>query len=470
MTNEIPLFAREYTKVSEMPREIFRQYDIRGQYDVTFSEDIVYTLACAIAVLARRQGETEIIIAHDGRLSSPGLNQALIAGLVQNGLDVLDLGLVPTPVLYFATHTLSSRTGIMLTASHNPPDYNGLKIVLAGVALSGESILALRGVELTTQQLRLGQYRTQNMRDTYIKHIASAIQLKRRVSLVLDCGNGVAGCIAGDVLRAIGCDVVELYCDVDGRFPNHPPDTSQEANLADLKLAVEREQAELGVALDGDGDRLAIVSAAGEMICPDRLLIIFAEQILANNPGAEIIHDVKCSWLLINAVQRLGGKATMWMTGHSLIKAKLRETNAELAGEMSGHIFFKDWYGFDDGLYAAARLLHIIAAGTHSATEIFATLPTSIVTPELRIAIAEADKVSFMSNFIRQADFPGASQNTIDGLRVDYVDGWGLIRPSNTSPYLILRFEAKTQAFLQQLQDKFRQLIQQINPELNLPF
>ncbi|HEX7111685.1 MAG TPA: phosphomannomutase/phosphoglucomutase, partial [Mizugakiibacter sp.] len=389
-------------------------------------------------------------------------------------MHVIDVGAVPTPVVYFAAYALNVGSGVAVTGSHNPPDYNGFKIVLGGETLAEDAIQALYA-RIAEHRLRDGQgsARTLNVTHDYIDRIASDIQTERRLKVVVDCGNGIPGAIAPQVLQGIGCEVIPLYCEVDGTFPNHHPDPSDPHNLADLILAVQRMGADLGLAFDGDGDRLGVVTREGEIIYPDRLLMLFAIDVLTRNPGATIIYDVKCTGHLQPVILKHGGSPVMWRTGHSLIKAKMKETEAALAGEMSGHFFFRErWYGFDDGIYAAARLMEIVAGDLEgrSPTEIFATLPKGVSTPELKIAMQEGEHYRFMERFRAQAKFDGARITTIDGVRADWPDGWGLVRPSNTTPVLVLRFDADSADALKRIQQTFRTQLLALDASLKLPF
>jgi phosphomannomutase/phosphoglucomutase len=461
-----------YQPCSNISPTIFRAYDIRGVVNDTLTPDIVYTLGLAIGSEAQARGDKQIITARDGRLSGPQLQAALNQGLQDSGCDVVDIGAVPTPVLYFATYTLGTSSGVMLTGSHNPPDYNGLKIVLAGETLSDKAIYALYE-RIQAQRLMHGKG-TLTKRDftaDYLQRIKQDVQLKRPLRVVVDAGNGITGHIAPALLRALGCEVTELFCEVDGHFPNHHPDPSVPENLQDLINAVKKQQADVGLAFDGDGDRVGIVTNQGEIIYADRLLMLLAKDVLTRNPGATIIYDVKSTRYLADVVKQHGGKPLMWKTGHSLVKAKLRETGALLAGEMSGHVFFKErWYGFDDGIYTAARLLEILAKDTRDASAIFAELPNSVNTPELKFHIADEHKFLFMEKFAKQASFVNAAVTTIDGVRADFADGWGLIRPSNTSPYLVMRFEADTQDGLDRIKNIFREQLLAMDKNLQLPF
>lgn len=455
--------------------QIFRAYDIRGIVGETLTVEVVRLLGLAIGSEAQARGEQQVIVARDGRLSGPELLEALSLGLQESGCEVIDIGAVPTPVLYFATHTLSSRSGVMLTGSHNPADYNGLKIVLQGETLAEQDIYALY------QRIQAGNFRTgQGSKQSvdvvpaYLARILQDVKLQRPLRVVVDCGSGIAGNIAPKLLRQLGCEVIELFCEVDGHFPHHHPDPSVPENLRHLITTVQQQQADLGLAFDGDGDRLGVVTNRGEIIWPDRQMMLYATDVLKQHPGATIIYDVKSTRHLATVIKQQGGQPLLWKTGHSLIKAKLREVGALLAGEMSGHVFFKDrWYGFDDGIYTAARLLEIVSQQTQETSALFAELPDSINTPELKLAIAENEKVSFMSTLCAQAaqtQFHEAAVITIDGLRVDFADGWGLVRPSNTTPYLVLRFEADTVAGLQRIQNIFREQLLTVDASLTLPF
>ncbi len=455
-------------------RGIFRAYDIRGVLGKTLSAEVAHQIGRAIGSEAQDRGLREIVVARDGRLSGPELAAALIEGLRSAGCDVIDIGAAPTPVLYFATYQLNTGSGVVVTGSHNPPDYNGFKIMLGGETLSEGAIQELYA-RITENRLSEGNggLQTMDMSRDYIDRIAGDVMIERKLKVVVDCGNGIAGGIAPTVLEEIGCEVQPLYCEVDGKFPNHHPDPSDEHNLKDLILTVKQMKADIGLAFDGDGDRLGVVTADGEVIYPDRLLMLFAKDVLTRNPGAAIIYDVKCTGKLQSLILQAGGSPIMWKTGHSLIKAKMRETDAELAGEMSGHFFFRErWYGFDDGIYAAARLVEILAADPagRSAQEIFSSLPKDVSTPELKIPIKEGENHRFVEKFREKAQFEGARVTTIDGVRADWPDGWGLVRASNTTPVLVLRFEADTGLALLRIQNAFRDQLHAINPQLKLPF
>lgn len=457
----------------ELDPTIFRTYDIRGIVGASLTEKSIFLIGKAIGSLVREQGDKHVTIARDGRISSPLLAKALSAGIQSSGCDVVDIGMVPTPLLYYATHILEKNSGVMLTGSHNPAEYNGLKIVVKGVTLSEADIKDLyHRIREERFFSGKGEYSEYNIAEHYLVNITDNINLDRPLKIVVDSGNGVAGEIAPKLFRALGCEVHELFCEIDGHFPHHHPDPSQAENLQDLIRVVKEKQADIGFAYDGDGDRLGVVTSDGDIIAPDRLLMLFAKSLLAEQPNAKIIFDVKCTNNLSTLIQSLGGVPIMWKTGHSLIKAKLAETNAQLAGEMSGHIFFKDrWYGFDDALYASARLLEILAQTMETSDELFAHIPTSVITPELKMSVSEHEKFNLMKALSQQANFVNALEiNTIDGLRVSFKNGWGLIRPSNTTPYLILRFEAVNEYELKAIQTLFRDWIMSVKPSAVLPF
>jgi len=452
---------------------IFRAYDIRGVAGKALSAEVVFLLGKAFGSFARDQGEHQIVIARDGRSSGPELSEALCNGILSVGCDVVDIGIAPTPLLYYATQIFAEHSGVMLTGSHNPPEYNGLKMVVNGHALTTNDIQQLQQrIQAKRFHVGLGVRHEIDVTERYLAEVAKAIQLKRRLKVVVDAGNGVTGKIAPALFRQMGCEVHELFCDIDGSFPNHHADPSQPENLQDLVEAVKTLQADVGLAFDGDGDRLGVVTNCGDIIWPDRLLMLFAEALLAVKPGAKYIYDVKCTSHLATVIKAHGGEPIMWKTGHSMIKAKMAEMQADIGGEMSGHFFFKDrWYGFDDALYAGARLLEILAATEKNAGDIFAALPDSVNTPEMKIAVADEEKFGLMQELIDSADFASAKDiNTIDGLRVNFSDGWGLVRPSNTSPYLVMRFEAINSVVLNQIQEIFREWILSVRPNLILPY
>ncbi|VAX14210.1 Phosphoglucomutase @ Phosphomannomutase [hydrothermal vent metagenome] len=454
------------------PASIFKAYDIRGIVGKTLTPQYTMLIGKALGSEAIGRGLGKIAFARDGRLSGPELGGALVRGLQAAGMDVLDIGMVPTPVLYYAAAELTEGTGVMLTGSHNPPDYNGIKMVLGGETLSGDTIQSLRERILREDYTRgSGEYATRVISNEYIERINSDVKLRRKLKIVIDCGNGVAGAIAPKLFNSLGCEVIELYSDVDGHFPNHHPDPSKPENLKDLIETVRAQNADLGLAFDGDGDRLGVVSSNGAIIWPDRLMMLFAADVLSRNHGAQIIYDIKCSSNLTRVIWEKGGEPLMWKTGHSLIKTKMQQTGALLAGEMSGHIFFKErWYGFDDGLYSGARLLEIIAADKRPAHEIFAALPDAVNTPELNLNMAEGEHFKFMDALLDKADFASANVTMIDGIRVDYEDGWGLVRASNTTPCLVLRFEGQNEDALKRIEDEFRAVMLAIDPSLKLPF
>ncbi|NOX08894.1 MAG: phosphomannomutase/phosphoglucomutase [Gammaproteobacteria bacterium] len=451
---------------------IFRAYDIRGVVDTDLTPATVELIGQAIGSEALDRGQTTVAIGRDGRLSGPALSGALARGLCAAGCDVIDIGQVPTPVLYYAANTLDTTSGVMVTGSHNPPEYNGLKIVLAGETLSGDTIKALyRRIESGQLHTGSGKVTQQVVIDDYMQRILSDIKPERPLRIVVDCGNGVAGEAAPALLRALGCEVDELFCEIDGNFPNHHPDPSKPENLKDMIARVKEIGADLGMAFDGDGDRLGVVDAKGQVIWPDRLMMLFARDIIDRDPDGLIIYDVKCSRHLPAVIAAANGRSEMWKTGHSFIKARMKETGALLAGEMSGHIFFKErWYGFDDALYAAARLLEILARDSRSPQQVFDALPDSVNTPELSIMLKEGEPPVFMEKLQAAASFDNAEVSTIDGLRVDFMDGWGLVRASNTTPSLVLRFEADTEEALQRIQQDFRDLMSQADSSVQLPF
>lgn len=453
---------------------IFRAYDIRGVVGQSLDAGIAELIGHAVGSVMQEQGLDDIVIGRDGRLSGPELTEGLVRGLRTAGRNVIDIGLAPTPLTYFGAYHLRAGSCISVTGSHNPPDYNGFKIVVGGETLSGDAITDLyaRIAEdrLHTSDVQ-GRLEQRDINDDYIERVSSDVQIERPLKVVVDAGNGVAGELGPRVLEAIGAEVTPLYCEIDGTFPNHHPDPSEPHNLADLIQMVDRLDADLGIAFDGDGDRLGVVTRTGENIFPDRLLMLFAADVLERNPGAVIIFDVKCTGRLPGYILRHGGSPLMWKTGHSLIKGKMRETDAELAGEMSGHFFFKErWYGFDDGIYAAARLLEILAMHPEGPGEALAALPDGMSTPEIKVDAPEGNPHAFVDAFREKASFEGARLSTIDGLRVDWPDGWGLVRASNTTPVLVLRFDADSQDALKRIQSEFRTQLLAVRPDLKLPF
>ncbi len=453
---------------------IFRAYDIRGVIGKTLDAGVAEAIGRAVGSVMQEQGCADIVVGRDGRLSGPDMVAGLIAGLRKAGRNVIDIGVVPTPVVYFGTYHLHTGCGIAVTGSHNPPDYNGFKIMVGGTTLSGDAITALydriAGNRLFAADA-LGNLSERDIGNDYVNRIASDVQLDRPVKVIVDAGNGVAGDLGPRVLEAIGAKVERLYCEIDGTFPNHHPDPSEPHNLADLVKRVQAGDAELGIAFDGDGDRLGVVTRDGHVVFPDRLLMLFAADVLDRNPGAVVVYDVKCSGRLQGHILRHGGSPLMWKTGHSLIKAKMREVEAELAGEMSGHFFFAErWYGFDDGIYAAARLLEILAMGQGTPSAQLDALPDGVSTPEIKVDAPEGNPHAFVERFREAAVFDGARASTIDGLRVDWPDGWGLVRASNTTPVLVMRFDADSQEALQRIQSAFRDQLLALDRGLRLPF
>jgi phosphomannomutase/phosphoglucomutase len=458
--------------MKKLPYEIFKAYDIRGIVGKTLTTDIIRIIGHSIGSEARARGLTSIAIGRDGRLSGSELSQSLAEGLLTSGINVLDIGMVATPMLYLAAHELCDYSGVMVTGSHNPPDYNGLKIVLGGETLAAESIQNLRvRIEKNDLVSGKGSYSKHDIAEMYLKRIIGDITLERPIKIIVDCGNGVAGAFAPTLYRKLGCEVTEIFCEVDGTFPNHHPDPSVPENLCDLIHALNTTDAEIGLAFDGDGDRLGIVTKNGNIIYPDRQLMLFAADVLSRNPGGKIIFDVKCTRKLAPWIESHGGKPIMWKTGHSFIKAKLKETGALLAGEMSGHIFFKErWYGFDDGLYAGARLLELLSR-QEDCSATLNSIPDSINTPELQIKLKEGENYALIKQLQKNARFDNSERVvTIDGLRVEYKDGFGLARSSNTTPVVVLRFEADNKIALKRIQDDFRKVILQTKPGANLPF
>jgi len=458
--------------MSAISPEIFKAYDIRGIVGKTLTPAAAELIGRAIGSQARAVAQTQVVIGRDGRLSGPDLSQALSRGLQASGVDVIDIGRVATPMLYFATHELNTGSGVMVTGSHNPPDYNGLKMMIAGETLAGDAIEQLRQrIEGGVFASGNGAYSQMDVRESYLQRILGDVKLARSMRIVVDCGNGIPGAFAPELYRRMGCTVRELFCEVDGRFPNHHPDPSQPENLQDLIRVLASGEEELGLAFDGDGDRLGVVTKAGKIIYPDRQLMLFAADVLSRNPGAEIIFDVKCTRNLFSWIRNHAGIPTLWKTGHSLVKGKMKETGALLAGEMSGHVFFRErWYGFDDGLYAGARLLEILSRQPDIGAA-FARLPDSVNTPELQIRLKEGENYALMAQMQKSATFQGAREIIrIDGLRVEYPDGFGLARSSNTTPVIVLRFEGDNPEALRRIQEDFRRVLSAAAPEAVLPF
>ena len=455
-----------------VPAEIFRTYDIRGVVGRTLTAALVYDIGRALGSVGRARGAPGFAVCRDGRLSGPELLNALVEGLTAAGADAIDIGMGPTPLAYFAAHHLGTGSCVAVSGSHNPPDYNGLKMVVGGDTLYGEEIKDLRRRIVDNDfSSGKGKRTTADVADAYVDRIAGDVRLARPFHIAIDCGNGVAGMLAPRLFRRLGCEVTELFCEVDGRFPNHHPDPAQPENLQDLIRTLENGEAELGFAFDGDGDRLGVVTKDGEVIFPDRQLMLLAKDVLSRNPGAEIIYDVKSTRLLAPWIEGLGGKATIWKTGHSLIKAKLKETGALLAGEMSGHTFFKErWYGFDDALYGGARLLEVLSK-ERDANATLKSLPNLPSTPELHWALDEGEPHALVAKLQAARPFPGAERVlTIDGVRVEYADGFGLARASNTTPVIVIRFEAESAAALERIKGEFRRALQPLKPGAPLPY
>lgn len=456
--------------MSDMDATIFRAYDVRGTVPNQLNPEVVELLGRAIGTLAKSRGEQVIVTARDGRLSGPELQAALNRGICATGLDVIDVGMVPTPVLYFAALTEGTGSGVMVTGSHNPPDYNGFKMMIAGHTLYGEDIIGLYdAIQAGTLTSGSGHITACDALSAYQARIQDDVHLAKPLKVAIDCGNGVAGVCAEALFTSLGCEVVPLFTDVDGTFPNHHPDPSKPKNLVDVIAAVKAHGCDLGLAFDGDGDRVGVITETGESIYPDRLMMLLAQDVLSRNPGATIIYDVKCSRHLGPVIERAGGLPMMWKTGHSLVKAKMKETGALLAGEMSGHIFFKErWLGFDDGLYTAARLLEIFAKSQTSVAAHFANIPNDISTPELNIEVTDTAKfaiVERVATIMAQRNLP---LSTIDGVRMDLDSGWGLIRCSNTTPNLVLRFEAESEVALESIRNEMLSALKEAEPSLEL--
>ncbi len=456
----------------QIAASIFKAYDIRGIVPSTVTEAVAEGIGKAFGTIALAEGEKVVAVGRDGRLSGPSLSAALIRGLASVGIEVIDVGLVTTPMLYYAATTLC-RSGIQVTGSHNPKDYNGFKMVMGGRAIYGEEIQAIRRMMEgeTWKEQPGGQVRQANVLEAYTQRIVSDIKLARPMKIVVDSGNGIAGASAPGILRAIGCEVIELFSEVDGNFPNHHPDPSKPENLADLIAALKTSGAELGLAFDGDGDRLGIVTREGVNIFPDRQMMLFAQDVLTRVPGGTILFDVKCTQRLAPAIREAGGQPLMFKTGHSLIKGKMREIEAAggqapLGGEMSGHIFFKErWFGFDDGTYAGTRLLEIVSRSP-DANVVLNALPSSFSTPELNVACKEGEPPVLVAQAVALADFAAPAEiNTIDGLRVDWPDGFGLLRASNTTPVLVLRFEGQTEEALHRIEADMLKLLHKVKPD-----
>jgi len=447
---------------------IFRAYDIRGIVNQTLTSEVVRKIGQAIGSEAKKLGQQTLIVGADGRISSPAVMDTLINGILTTGTNVHSIGAVPTPLVYFATNTLETQSGIAVTGSHNPADYNGFKIVLKGRTLVSEDIQKLYERVINEDfHSGKGQLSESDLRKDYIDAIADDVIVAQPLRVVIDCGNGIAGDIAPDLLSALGCEVLPLYCEVDGSFPNHHPDPTIPENLQDLMITIRANEADLGIALDGDGDRIVAVTSEGEVVWPDQLLMFFAKDIVSKNPGSDVVYDVKCTRHLNSVISSFGGRPIICRSGHSYLKEKIQETNAVLGGELSGHICFNErWYGFDDGLYAAARLLEIVGAQSERLQDLLSEFPVSVSTPEIQMFVSEAEKFDIINRFNQIADFKGGTLNNIDGTRVDFADGWGLIRASNTNPYLTLRFEADDAKSLERIKNDFRQKLKMVDESL----
>jgi phosphomannomutase/phosphoglucomutase len=444
-------------------KSIFKAYDIRGIVNEDLTIETVVLIGKAIGSESIDRGERGIVVGRDGRTSGPDLMNALVEGIKSTGCHVVKIGMIPTPVLYYATYSKGASSGVMITGSHNPPNYNGFKMMIAGETLSGERILNLYE-RINNHNFHQGQgtSTTIDIQEDYLNRVTSDISIKRPLKIVVDCGNGVAGHLAPKLFEALGCEVVKLFCHIDGNFPNHHPDPSKLENLNDLIAEIKAEKADLGLAFDGDGDRLGVIDEKGNVIWADRQMILFSRDVIHRNPGAKIVFDVKCSSLLSKDISNQGGRPILSRTGHSFIKAKIKDESALLGGEMSGHIFFKErWYGFDDALYAGARLLEILSSRNESCSEIFSELPDSFNTPEINIHFEkQGDQFEAMEKLKKTANFNEGVLTTIDGIRLDYEDCWGLVRPSNTTPCLVLRFEAETEVSLKRIREEFREWLE----------
>ena len=455
----------------QIDQNIFRAYDIRGVVETALTPNTVALIGQALGSLYPQS--PTVVIGRDGRLSSQLLADHLSQGLQSSGRDVVDIGQVPTPVSYYATHKLNTGAGVMVTGSHNPPEYNGLKMVMDSKTLYGETIQAIYQCIIDNEMRNAGgSKRQQDLLDDYIARICNDVKLSRPLNIAIDCGNGVAGPAALELFSRLGCEVTALYCEVDGNFPNHHPNPSDLRNLEDLITCVQKNNLDLGLAFDGDGDRVGVIDDQGEVLWADRQMMLYSRDVLSRNPGAKVIFDVKSSKNLRTVIEQAGGEPIMWKTGHSFIKNKMAETGALLAGEMSGHIFFKErWYGFDDALYSAARLLEIIARQDLSSSELFTSLPNDISTPEINVHFEhDGAQHTFMQKFSKQVRLPGAQITTIDGIRADYAHGWGLVRASNTTPSLVIRFEAENDAVIEEIKDSFREQLLKVDSSLELPF
>ncbi|MFK7976020.1 MAG: phosphomannomutase/phosphoglucomutase [Halioglobus sp.] len=451
---------------------IFRAYDIRGHGDNELTDSMVTKIGKAIGTIAGEMGEQALIVGCDGRKSSPRIKSALIRALMESGRDVIDIGQVPTPLLYFATRHLACKSGVMITGSHNPAPDNGLKIVLNQHTIAAGGIQDIRDRVVEGDFSKgTGRMTREDIVPIYQEEVLQDIAIAVPLKVVIDAGNGVTGDIAPGLFEELGCEVVELFCDIDGNFPNHPPDTSNEDNLADLAAKVQQEEADFGIAFDGDGDRVAIVTATGQIVRSDVLLMLYAQDVVSRNPGADVVFDVKCSRNLTDLVTRHGGRPVLWKTGHAFMKEKMAETGALLGGEFSGHMFFGErWYGFDDGMYAAARLAEILSTHGESLDDSIAKFPASVNTPEILVPVSDTAKFQLIDKIVANADFSAGKVNTMDGIRVDFTHGWGLIRASNTGPALTARFEADSEENLEAIKEEFRAQIALIDPSIELTF
>ena len=450
-------------------QSIFREYDIRGTVPEQLNNGSIDLIANAIAVKCHDEGVSELALGRDGRLSGADIMSNLSSSLQSRGISILNVGLVTSPLLYFAAKKIDSKSGVMITGSHNPKNYNGFKVVINDSPVSGLELLNFIHIKLPDIKITTQEIHQTNLMSSYIEEVCAQTTCSKQMKVVVDCGNGSAGEIAPKLMRALGHEVIELFCEIDGNFPNHHPDPGKPENLNDLIEAVHQSNADLGIAFDGDGDRLGVVSNRGEIIFPDQLLMIFAQDVLSRNKGAQIIFDVKCSNLLVKTIEEAGGEPYMSATGHFHIKHALKKSGAPLAGEMSGHIFFNDkWYGFDDGHYSAFRLIEIIAQINENLSSIFGNLPKAFSTPEINIEVEESQKFKIVNEFIENAKFLEGKKITIDGLRVDFIDGWGLLRASNTTPKLVLRFEAKTSERLDEIQKLFLDQLKQIDESIEI--
>ena len=466
-----PVQAQQ-TLPKDIPATIFRAYDIRGIADTELTDSYCFAIGMAIGSEAREQGQESLLIAMDGRHSSPRIRDALAKGAQASGCDVIDIGMVPSPLMYFATHQLETQSGIMITGSHNPAEYNGIKIVINGKALAGNEVTALRERIINNRVANgKGAYRTEEIEEEYLDYILNDIAIAQPLKIVIDAGNGVTGKLAPKLFAELGCEIVPLYCEVDGNFPNHHPDPTVEENLKDLIAKVQTEGADLGIAFDGDGDRLGVVTAEGNIVPADRLLMVLAQDVVSRNPGADILFDVKCTRSLNSLISNYGGRPIMWKTGHSFMKEKMAETGALLGGEFSGHIFFKErWFGFDDGMYAAARLIEILSTTDPDLDAHLSTFPATVGTPELKVVSDEVKKFSIIEQLSQQGQFENGKITTLDGVRVDFNDGWGLVRASNTTPMLVLRFEAKDDDTLGRIQTLFKEQLKAVDSTLQFGF